>query len=404
MEKNNKDAGGAAIKSPKKGGKQNVIINPPEKVDPTRGFNEAFKKAYDRFVVTVEQKTAIVLQAKANKAQMPEEVIQQVFVRGYKDLPLNTSLTREQYAMNRVNSFIAFGEAFIHDCDLLERVGVKGTGGAMRPHIKREVSPYNGKTIYHVVDKQGRVKHSTTDEYGAKQHLAQKYDTYNEEVEQIDELSKSTIGSYVKKAAGDVGASRKLETDFERNAKSAKKQNMKDANKRLADKFKATAMKRHAGIAKAVERLTKEEVDQPVEEAKQMKGEDPCWDGYKMVGTKKKNGKEVPNCVPEQAVVEGFMSFKQLNELSPATLSRYITKRQSSPTRTKAAVDTISKRFSGHKGPTKLDHINHGLRRARQKIDDAREKQTSMNPRKPRSTSAPKTGFRSGAIDDTFGT
>lgn len=31
---------------------------------------------------------------------------------------------------------------------------------------------------------------------------------------------------------------------------------------------------------------------------KQMKGKDPCWKGYQMVGTKKKNGKEVPNCVP----------------------------------------------------------------------------------------------------------
>ncbi len=26
---------------------------------------------------------------------------------------------------------------------------------------------------------------------------------------------------------------------------------------------------------------------------------DPCWDNYKMVGMKKKGGKEVPNCVPE---------------------------------------------------------------------------------------------------------
>jgi len=25
---------------------------------------------------------------------------------------------------------------------------------------------------------------------------------------------------------------------------------------------------------------------------------DPCWDNYEMVGTKKKNGKTVPNCVP----------------------------------------------------------------------------------------------------------
>ncbi len=26
--------------------------------------------------------------------------------------------------------------------------------------------------------------------------------------------------------------------------------------------------------------------------------ENPCWKGYEMVGTKNKNGKEVPNCVP----------------------------------------------------------------------------------------------------------
>jgi len=30
---------------------------------------------------------------------------------------------------------------------------------------------------------------------------------------------------------------------------------------------------------------------------------DPCWDDYEMVGTKKKNGKTVPNCVPKESVV-----------------------------------------------------------------------------------------------------
>lgn len=28
--------------------------------------------------------------------------------------------------------------------------------------------------------------------------------------------------------------------------------------------------------------------------------EDPCWDGYRQLGMKKKNGKEVPNCIPEE--------------------------------------------------------------------------------------------------------
>ena len=35
-----------------------------------------------------------------------------------------------------------------------------------------------------------------------------------------------------------------------------------------------------------------------VVEAKKMKGEDPCWKGYEMIGKRKKGGKEVPNCVP----------------------------------------------------------------------------------------------------------
>lgn len=88
-----------------------------------------------------------------------------------------------------------------------------------------------------------------------------------EEVEQIDELSKGTLGSYVKGAARDMAASRGLAKDFERDAKSARKQRTKDANKRISDRFMNTANKRHAGIGKAVERLTKEETEQVEENA-----------------------------------------------------------------------------------------------------------------------------------------
>lgn len=31
----------------------------------------------------------------------------------------------------------------------------------------------------------------------------------------------------------------------------------------------------------------------------------PCWDGYEMVGTKEKNGKQVPNCVPIDELNDG---------------------------------------------------------------------------------------------------
>lgn len=29
------------------------------------------------------------------------------------------------------------------------------------------------------------------------------------------------------------------------------------------------------------------------------KKDDPCWNGYEQVGMKEKDGKQVPNCVPE---------------------------------------------------------------------------------------------------------
>ena len=35
---------------------------------------------------------------------------------------------------------------------------------------------------------------------------------------------------------------------------------------------------------------------------------DPCWKGYKQLGMKNKNGKQVPNCIPEEVQVgDGFI-------------------------------------------------------------------------------------------------
>ena len=135
------------------------------------------------------------------------------------------------------------------------------------------------------------VKKTVTDKSGAKhgpmsrardlarsslnKHLNATYTEYNpekdklkkqhfgmaEEVEQIDELSKGTIGSYIKKATTDSTISRKIATDFEHRAKRSKKQDMKDANTSVANQFKDKSWKRQDNIGKAVDRLTKEEVE-----------------------------------------------------------------------------------------------------------------------------------------------
>jgi hypothetical protein len=69
---------------------------------------------------------------------------------------------------------------------------------------------------------------------------------------------------------------------------------------------------------KAVEQELKEAAERPNERAQQLAKrviadmneglkdpkDNPCWTGYKPVGTKKKAGKTVPNCVPKESVKE----------------------------------------------------------------------------------------------------
>ena len=51
-------------------------------------------------------------------------------------------------------------------------------------------------------------------------------------------------------------------------------------------------------IYKLVSEATK--ADEITPEDVTTEDDDPCWDGYEMIGMKKKNGKEVPNCVPKK--------------------------------------------------------------------------------------------------------
>ena len=82
-----------------------------------------------------------------------------------------------------------------------------------------------------------------------------------EEAEVLDELSKSTLGSYVKKAAADSTITRKIGADFENRATKVRSPTMKASAISLSDKFKSDSRKRKANVDKAVDRLTKEEVE-----------------------------------------------------------------------------------------------------------------------------------------------
>ena len=82
-----------------------------------------------------------------------------------------------------------------------------------------------------------------------------------EEVESIDEISKATLGSYVKKASFDSAISKKIAADFQNRAKKARSQDMKDANTSISNDYNSKSWKRQDNVNKAVDRLTKEETD-----------------------------------------------------------------------------------------------------------------------------------------------
>ena len=46
--------------------------------------------------------------------------------------------------------------------------------------------------------------------------------------------------------------------------------------------------------------------------------QDPCWDGYRQLGMKKKNGKEVPNCIPEEELEEAEHQGREVTLNKPS--------------------------------------------------------------------------------------
>jgi len=167
-----------------------------------------------------------------------------------------------------------------------------------------------------------------------------------EEVEIVNEVSKKTLGSYVKKAATEIGTSA-MKGDYKKmqkrhkgvldaSDKMTKEEVIPEAkvDKGRSDYGKASIRNyRRMGPGhddpgmfdpsgkrgKTIEKRKEEhkarrgvkgakvpaykkeevEVDESMKQARKNVGASTCWDGYKAKGTKKKGGKVVPNCVKE---------------------------------------------------------------------------------------------------------
>ncbi len=130
---------------------------------------------------------------------------------------------------------------------LLKRVAVR-----FYPNKSKVALYYNQK-----LDKHFTIPYGQGIEPGGMQAEEVELD---EEVEQIDEISKKTLGSYVKKATSSaqvasVGVDREL-----RNI--AVGDPMSPGSDKKLNKYQSQLTKRKSGISKAVDRLAKEEVEQ----------------------------------------------------------------------------------------------------------------------------------------------
>ena len=126
---------------------------------------------------------------------------------------------------------------------------------------------YSGKPQHKDVfghDTKSQAAGATGSRASIMQHAHNKIKKFfsKEEYEQIDEVSKKTLGSYIKAASHDVaakGAFTRHFADKSRAETAAQRPDLARLTMKKADKMQDAGMKRRANMAKAVDRLTKKD-------------------------------------------------------------------------------------------------------------------------------------------------
>lgn len=263
------------------------------------------------------------IKKKAVKSGVAEEILGYVYDRGMAAWTEETGVSQQQYAFARVNSYINQGKTYFdEDADLHEgrapgkayvapfndeqgnQRGWKssdkwGKVKYWQPHAKKSALKHAGlqeeevqQTNENFIDGKGPGKPGDAARHGLKGKSASELKKirssetasprkkqlahwmlnmhHNEETE-IQELSATTINAYRRGMEKDVATN----PDIDPKKKAQRERGFKTSTKKIL------------GLAKvnATESLKDPE-------------DNPCWKGYKPVGTKKKGGKTVPNCVP----------------------------------------------------------------------------------------------------------
>lgn len=89
--------------------------------------------------------------------------------------------------------------------------------------------------------------------------------------------------------------------------------------------------------------------------------DEACWDGYKQVGMKKKGGKQVPNCVPEETVNEklSVSSGQQawIDDFLKSDAPQFKGKSKEERVKMAIAAFNAAKKNEGTHGPEGTGHV-----------------------------------------------
>jgi hypothetical protein len=238
-----------------------------------------------RVVVALSEKQVISLFKKSEQSGIPFDTLKEVYQRGYVQ---NNS---EQIAYNRVNSFIAGGAAIEIDQDLLEMH--MGKLNKLTPAVKKDWR------------ENLRLSH-------AKKKAA-KSNTPPPSKEELRKMADDAVKNYRKEELNKLSEKRGLWDNIH-----AKRNRIKNGSGEHMRKPGSKGAPTDASL-----RISNENTD-------------PCWDNYKQVGVKKKNGKTVPNCVPK----EEYTGAEKVSNNPNTPSNRFVA--------TKSLTDTYKKDTPGY--------------------------------------------------------
>ena len=229
--------------------------------------------------IALTNEAKLSLYKKSQKSGIPTNVLETVYYRGYKIWNESFGQTPEQFAFDRVNSFIAGGFARDLDDDLLE-------------DAKGYKSPTGGLT------QKGRDHYNRTTGSNLKAPVT----TPPSKLKKGSKAA-NRRKSFCARMGGMEGPMRKPNGEPTRKALALRKWNCEetqiDEKRGLWDNIHAKRERIKHGSGEHMRKPgSKGAPTDAALKASQNESADPCWTGYKQIGMKKKNGKSVPNCVP----------------------------------------------------------------------------------------------------------